>query len=174
METVELTRDCEVTVIPGGDHVTLPAGTPVDITHSLGGTYTVRAGAGLYRVNPSDADALGKEIEETVAVSGGEVTAERVHEALKNVYDPEIPVNIVDLGLVYDTSVLPDEGEVKVRVQMTLTAQGCGMGPSIAADAQNKILALGGVSQADVEIVWDPPWHQSMISEAGRQALGLE
>ena len=174
METVELTRDCEVTVIPGGDHVTLSAGTPVDITHSLGGTYTVRAGAGLYRVNPSDADALGKEIEETVAVSGGEVTAERVHEALKNVYDPEIPVNIVDLGLVYDTSVLPDEDEVKVRVQMTLTAQGCGMGPSIAADAQNKILALGGVSQADVEIVWDPPWHQSMISEAGRQALGLE
>ena len=174
METVELTRDCEVTVIPGGDHVTLSAGTPVDITHSLGGTYTVRAGAGLYRVNPSDADALGKEIEETVAVSGGAVTAERVHEALKNVYDPEIPVNIVDLGLVYDTSVLPDEGEVKVRVQMTLTAQGCGMGPSIAADAQNKILALGGVSQADVEIVWDPPWHQSMISEAGRQTLGLE
>tara|TARA_B100000676_G_scaffold296177_1_gene336259 strand:+ start:567 stop:1091 length:525 start_codon:yes stop_codon:yes gene_type:complete len=174
METVELTRDCEVTVIPGGDHVTLSAGTPVDITHSLGGTYTVRAGAGLYRVNSSDADALGKEIKETVAVSGGEVTAERVHEALKNVYDPEIPVNIVDLGLVYDTSVLPDEGEVKVRVQMTLTAQGCGMGPSIAADAQNKILALGGVSQADVEIVWDPPWHQSMISEAGRQALGLE
>ena len=174
METVELTRDCEVTVIPGGDHVTLAAGTSVDITHSLGGTYTVRAGAGLYRVNPSDADALGKEIEETVAVSGGEVTAERVHEALKNVYDPEIPVNIVDLGLVYDTSVLPDEGEVKVRVQMTLTAQGCGMGPSIAADAQNKILALGGVSQADVEIVWDPPWHQSMISEAGRKTLGLE
>ena len=174
METVELTRDCEVTVIPGGDHVTLSAGTPVDITHSLGGTYTVRAGAGLYRVNPSDADALGKEIEETVAVSGGEVTAERVHEALKNVYDPEIPLNIVDLGLVYATSVLPDEGEVKVRVQMTLTAQGCGMGPSIAADAQNKILALGGVSQADVEIVWDPPWHQSMISEAGRQTLGLE
>ncbi len=174
METVELTRDCEVTVIPGGDRMTLSAGTPVDITHSLGGTYTVRAGGRLYRVNPSDADALGKEVEETVTESGGEVTAERVHEALKNVYDPEIPVNIVDLGLVYDTSVLPDENEVKVRVQMTLTAQGCGMGPSIAADAQNKILALGGVSQADVEIVWDPPWHQSMISEEGRQALGLE
>ena len=174
METVELTRDCEVTVIPGGDCMTLSAGTPVDITHSLGGTYTVRAEGRLYRVNPSDADALGKEVEETVAESGGEVTAERVHEALKNVYDPEIPVNIVDLGLVYDTSVLPDENEVKVRVQMTLTAQGCGMGPSIAADAQNKILALGGVSQADVEIVWDPPWHQSMISEEGRQALGLE
>jgi len=174
METVELTRDCEVTVIPGGDRMTLSAGTPVDITHSLGGTYTVRAGAGLYRVDPSDAGALGKTVEETVTESGGEVTAERVHAALKNVYDPEIPVNIVDLGLVYDTSVLTDEDEVKVRVQMTLTAQGCGMGPSIAADAQNKILALGGVSQADVEIVWDPPWHQSMISEDGRQALGLE
>ena len=113
--------------------MTLSAGTPVDITHSLGGTYTVRAGAGLYRVDPSDADALGKTVEETVTESGGEVTAERVHAALKNVYDPEIPVNIVDLGLVYDTSVLTDEDEVKVRVQMTLTAQGCGMGPSIAA-----------------------------------------
>ena len=96
METVELTRDCEVTVIPGGDRMTLSAGTPVDITHSLGGTYTVRAGGGLYRVNPSDADALGKTVEETVAESGGLVTAERVHEALKNVYDPEIPVNIYD------------------------------------------------------------------------------
>ena len=85
--------------------MTLSAGTPVDITHSLGGTYTVRAGAGLYRIDPSDADALGKTVEETVTESGGEVTAERVHAALKNVYDPEIPVNIVDLGLVYDTSV---------------------------------------------------------------------
>ena len=173
METVELTRDCEVTVIPGGDRMTLSAGTPVDITHSLAVPIRFRPER-MYRVDPSDADALGKTVEETVAESGGEVTAERVHAALKNVYDPEIPVNIVDLGLVYDTSVLTDEDEVKVRVQMTLTAQGCGMGPSIAADAQNKILALGGVSQADVEIVWDPPWHQSMISEDGRQALGLE
>ena len=102
------------------------------------------------------------------------MTTERVHEALKNVYDPEIPVNIVDLGLVYDTAVeLTDDG-AKVGVKMTLTAQGCGMGPSIAADAQNKILALGGVEEADVEIVWDPPWHQSMISEEGRKTLGLE
>ena len=174
METVELTRDCEVTVIPGGDRMTLSTGTPVDITHSLGGTYTVRAGGRLYRVNPSDADALGKEVEETVAESGGEVTAERVHEALKNVYDPEIPVNIVDLGLVYDTSVLPDENEVKVRVQMTLTVQGCGMGPVIADDAKTRIAALEGVSEATVDIVWDPPWNPRMISEEGKSVLGLE
>ncbi|SVB34397.1 uncharacterized protein METZ01_LOCUS187251, partial [marine metagenome] len=137
----------------------------VDITHALGGTYTIRAGSGLFRVNPGDADALGKEVVQSAEEQGGDVTTERVHEALKNVYDPEIPVNIVDLGLVYDTAVEPTDDGAKVDVKMTLTAQGCGMGPSIAADAQNKILALGGVEEADVEIVWDPPWHQSMISE---------
>ena len=174
METVELTRDCEATAIPGGDTMTLAAGTPVDITHTLGGTFTVRAGSGLFRINPADADALGKEMEVAASETGGEVTLDRVKEALKNVYDPEIPVNIVDLGLIYDAVVEPDGDAVRVGVKMTLTAQGCGMGPSIAADAQNKILALGGVSEANVEIVWDPPWHQSMISPEGRQTLGLE
>ena len=174
METVELTRDCEAVQIPGGDTVTLGSGTPVDITHTLGGTYTIRAGSGLFRVNPGDADALGKEVVQAAEGQGGDVTTERVHEALKNVYDPEIPVNIVDLGLVYDTAVEPTDHGAKVDVKMTLTAQGCGMGPSIAADAQNKIFALGGVEEADVEIVWDPPWHQSMISEEGRKTLGIE
>ena len=98
------------------------------------------------------------------------VSVEQVREALKDVFDPEIPVNVIDLGLVYEMDV-SDSNEVFVK--MTLTAQGCGMGPSIAADAQNKILSLGGVSEADVEIVWDPPWHQSMITDAGREVLGL-
>ena len=105
METVELTRDCEAVQIPGGDTVTLGSGTPVDITHALGGTYTIRAGSGLFRINPGDADALGKEIVQSPEGQGGDVSTERVLEALKNVYDPEIPVNIVDLGLVYFTAV---------------------------------------------------------------------
>ena len=93
---------------------------------------------------------------------------------LKNCFDPEIPVNIVDLGLIYDTALEEAEDGARVSVKMTLTAPGCGMGPTIAEDAQNKILALSGVGEANVEIVWDPPWHQSMISGEGRKILGME
>ena len=172
METVELTRDCEAVQIPGGDTITLGKGTGVDITQTLGGTYTVRAGMGLFRIGAQDADALGRDVA-TTAGTDGPVTVESVHAMLKQCYDPEIPVNIVDLGLVYDTAV--DEGDdgTEVTVKMTLTAQGCGMGPTIAADAQSKILSLEGVASADVEIVWDPPWNQSMISDEGRETLGM-
>ena len=172
METVELTRDCEAVQIPGGDTITLGKGTGVDITQTLGGTYTVRAGMGLFRIGTQDADALGLDVA-TTAISDGPVMVESVHAMLKQCYDPEIPVNIVDLGLVYDTAV--DEGDegTEVTVKMTLTAQGCGMGPTIAADAQSKILSLEGVASADVEIVWDPPWNQSMISDEGRETLGM-
>ena len=172
METVELTRDCEAVQIPGGDTITLSKGTGVDITQTLGGTYTVRAGMGLFRIGAQDADALGRDVA-TTAGTDGPVTVESVHAMLKQCYDPEIPVNIVDLGLVYDTAV--DEGDdgTEVTVKMTLTAQGCGMGPTIAADAQSKILSLDGVASADVEIVWDPPWNQSMISDEGRETLGM-
>ena len=173
METIELTKDCEAIQIPEGITVTLSKGMPVDITQNLGGTYTVRAGNGLFRIAASDADALGQSVESESENESGPVTIERVHEMLKNCYDPEIPVNIVDLGLVYDTAVEESGDGAKVAVKMTLTAQGCGMGPSIAADAQNKILSLGGVAEANVEIVWDPQWHQSMISDAGREVLGL-
>ena len=173
METIELNRDCEAIQIPEGTTVTLSKGTPVAITQTLGGTYTVRAGHGLFRVGANDADVLGLAAESDAEDESGPVTADRVHEMLKNCYDPEIPVNIVDLGLVYDTAVEESDDGAKVAVKMTLTAPGCGMGPSIAADAQNKILSLGGVSEADVEIVWDPPWHQSMITDAGREVLGL-
>jgi probable FeS assembly SUF system protein SufT len=173
METIELNRDCDAIQIPEGTTVTLGKGTPVDITQTLGGTYTVRAGPGLFRIGANDADALGLAAESEAENESGPVTIERVHEMLKNCYDPEIPVNIVDLGLVYDTAVEESDDGATVAVKMTLTAQGCGMGPSIAADAQNKILSLGGVAEANVEIVWDPPWHQSMITEAGREVLGL-
>jgi probable FeS assembly SUF system protein SufT len=189
METVELTRDCEAVQIPGGDTITLGKGTGVDITQTLGGTYTVRAGMGLFRIGAQDADALGLEVATTVGTDGRDhdqnawnfeidesdcpVTVESVHAMLKQCYDPEIPVNIVDLGLVYDTAVDEADDGTKVTVKMTLTAQGCGMGPTIAADAQSKILSLEGVASADVEIVWDPPWNQSMISAEGRETLGM-
>ena len=172
METVELTRDCEAVQIPGGDTITLGKGTEVGITQTLGGTYTVRAGMGLFRISAQDADAIGLEVETTVGADGP-VTVESVHAMLKQCYDPEIPVNIVDLGLVYDTALGEGDDGTEVTVKMTLTAQGCGMGPTIAADAQSKILSLEGVASADVEIVWDPPWNQSMISDEGRETLGM-
>ena len=172
METVELMRDCEAVQIPGGDTITLGKGTGVDITQTLGGTYTVRAGMGLFRIGAQDADALGREVVAT-AGSDGPDTVESVHTMLKQCYDPEIPVNIVDLGLVYDTAVEEGDDGAEISVKMTLTAQGCGMGPTIAADAQSKILSLEGVASADVEIVWDPPWNQSMISNEGRETLGM-
>jgi probable FeS assembly SUF system protein SufT len=177
--SVELTRDCPAVRIPAGDSVILPAGTPVDITQTLGGSYTVHAEGGLFRIAAKDADALG--IETTLpltaesAVVAGELNDESIWSALRTCFDPEIPVNIVDLGLVYDMHVdhLPN-GQKLVSVKMTLTAPGCGMGGVIAGDAQQKILALPGVDEAQVEIVWDPPWHHSMISEQGRKVLGLD
>jgi probable FeS assembly SUF system protein SufT len=176
--TVELTRDCEVVQIPLGSTAVLPKGTSVDITQTLGGSYTVHGPGGLYRVASKDVDALGMSAPVgTVpeASTGGEVTEERVWETLRTCFDPEIPVNIVDLGLVYDMQLTKGiDGQRHVEVKMTLTAPGCGMGPSIAGDAQQKLLDLEGVSEANVEIVWDPPWHQSMITPEGRRLLGLE
>ena len=177
--TVELTRDCEAVRIPAGDPVVLPAGTPVDITQTLGGSYTVHAQGGLFRIAAKDADALGLEPASTPtpesALVAGELNEELIWSALRTCFDPEIPVNIVDLGLVYDMKVatLPN-GRNSVSVKMTLTAPGCGMGGVIAGDAQQKIQALPGVEEALVEIVWDPPWHHSMISEQGRKILGLD
>jgi probable FeS assembly SUF system protein SufT len=177
--SVELKRDCQAIQIPVGDSVTLKAGTPVYITQTLGGTYTVRGEYGLFRIAAKDADALGLEIPaeptQTATAASGSADEQAVWDVLRTCYDPEIPVNIVDLGLVYDLGVEPiPAGGNKVFVKMTLTAPGCGMGPAIARDAQEKILNLPGVSDAAVEIVWDPPWHQSMITAEGRKILGLE
>ncbi|SPE60115.1 FeS assembly SUF system protein SufT [Verrucomicrobia bacterium] len=179
--SVELTRDCEATQIPSGEVTTLPAGTPVDITQRLGGSYTIHTQGGLFRIAATDAEALGlpatptSAAEATPALSDGPVNEQSVWEVLRNCYDPEIPVNIVDLGLVYDLAItaLPS-GRSGVLVKMTLTAQGCGMGGAIAGDAQQKLLGLPGVEEALVEIVWDPPWNPTMITESGRKILGLD
>ena len=180
VSSAELTRDCEAVQIPQGTTVTLPQGTPVDITQTLGGSYTIHARGGLYRIAPKDADALGLEAtpvteQKSESAASADVDEKKVWETLRTCYDPEIPVNIVDLGLVYDLHIekLPS-GSSRVNVKMTLTAPGCGMGPTIARDAQDKIMYLEGVEAADVEVVWDPPWHQSMITAEGRRILGLE
>ncbi|MEX1010131.1 MAG: putative Fe-S cluster assembly protein SufT [Chthoniobacterales bacterium] len=178
-QELTLTRECKVILIPSGEESTLPAGSPVIITQSLGGTYTVATQTGLARIAESDADALGMEVEKkeepaASAPGGGTVKDDEVWAQLKNVYDPEIPVNIVDLGLVYDLGLGKSEaGGTTVHVKMTLTAPGCGMGPTIAADARSRILTLPGIESAEVELVWSPPWNQGMITEAGRMKLGL-
>lgn len=172
-----LSRDCPATVIPAGNAVTLPAGTEVFITQTLGGNITVRTDRGLMRIAAENADALGgySPKAEAAAAAGGEFSEAAVWGALKTCFDPEIPVNIVDLGLVYDLAVdKTGAGGHNVEVKMTLTAQGCGMGPTIAEDARQKIAALPTVESAKVHIVWDPVWTPQMISPEGRKVLGLE
>jgi probable FeS assembly SUF system protein SufT len=174
-----LSRDVEAIQIPSGNKTTIPEGTPGVITQALGGSYTIATYQGLARVSEKDMDALGLEKpaangEKPAGPGGGEVDEKMVWDQLKQCFDPEIPVNIVDLGLVYDCQLTKrPEGGTKVDVKMTLTAPGCGMGPAIAHDAQSKILTIDGVDEADVQLVWDPPWNQSMISEAGRMKLGM-
>lgn len=174
-ETISLSRDVKGVKIPSGDALDLPKGAEVTITQALGGTYTVLyANAYLVRIDAKDGDALGKEAAATVAEEVGEINEEKIFEKLRLVFDPEIPVNIVDLGLVYDCKVeKTPEGSHKVEVKMTLTAPGCGMGPVIAGDARDKVLSLPGVSEANVELVWSPAWNQAMISEVGKMQLGL-
>ena len=176
---IEVTREVEAIQIPSGDTMRIPAGTKVIITQSLGGTYTVATESGLARISSRDKDALGMDDEGdgSSSKSGelltGEALDKAVWEQLKEVYDPEIPVNIVDLGLVYDCVLTGDEGKKVVDVKMTLTAPGCGMGPTIAADAQSRVMTLNGIEDANVELVWDPPWNQDMISEEGKMKLGM-
>lgn len=180
--SIELKRDCPATQIPSGNAVVLPAGSEVYLTQSLGGSFTVEASGGLFRISSQEAEALGLSPVDTQvppssepSSSTGPLQEEQVWNTLRTCYDPEIPVNIVDLGLVYDLRIEPlGPGKSRVDVKMTLTAPGCGMGPAIAADAQQRILDLPGVGEAAVDIVWDPPWHHSMISPAGRAALGLD
>jgi probable FeS assembly SUF system protein SufT len=178
--TVQLKRDCDAVQIPQGSRVILPGGTQVEITQTLGGTFTIRSPEGLFSVAGKDADALGLE-PPTPARSDAPPTPTAgieekvVWEVLRSCYDPEIPVNIVDLGLVYDLVVEAlASGGSRVAVKMTLTAPGCGMGTYIAADAREKLLATHGIAEASVDIVWEPPWHPSMITTEGRRSLGLE
>ena len=182
-ENTEFTtsRDVDAIQIPSGTTTTIPAGTPGVVTQTLGGSYTIATYQGLARIADKDLDALGLEKPadangEKSAAKGtdGPVDEKAVWDQLRQCYDPEIPVNIVDLGLVYGCQLIQGpQGGTKVEVKMTLTAPGCGMGPAIAHDAQSKILSIEGIDEADVQLVWDPPWNQGMISEAGRMKLGM-
>jgi len=176
-----LSRDVQVTQIPAGTPDTLAAGTEVWIMQTLGGNVTVRCDQGLFRIDAADAGAVGEEFAVAAsaatgaAAPAGAFSEQAVWDALKTCFDPEIPVNIVDLGLVYDLAIEPTpSGRHRIDVKMTLTAPGCGMGPVIANDAKNKILALPEVETANVAIVWDPVWTPQMISPDGRKVLGLE
>lgn len=175
-----ISRDCSAAIIPSGETITIPEGSQVVITHRLGGNFTVTWEFGMARISGENADALGEELTSEVSKkksltnTDGPPSDDTVWEQLKTVFDPEIPVNIVDLGLVYSMEVKEkSDKQYHIDVKMTLTAPGCGMGPYIAEDAQNRLLQLPGVEDASVEIVWDPPWHQDMISEEGKMQLGL-
>lgn len=177
-QTHTLIRDVSATVIPAGDVVTLPRDTEVFIAQTLGGNITVRTDRGLFRIARENADAIGGYAAPEVAAPQpvlGEFGEQAVWDSLRTCFDPEIPVNIVDLGLVYDMAIeRKPSGGHDVQVKMTLTAPGCGMGPVIAEDARQKIAALPTVESAQVHIVWDPQWTPQMISETGRRVLGLE
>jgi len=173
-----LIQDCPSTAIPAGDAVTLSAGTEVFITQTLGGNVTVRTDRGLFRIAQPNVNRIGGYAAAGAgaapAAAGGEFSEQAVWDALKTCFDPEIPVNIVDLGLVYDLAIEKTANGHTVAAKMTLTAPGCGMGPTIAEDARQKIAALPTVESANVHIVWDPQWTPQMISPTGRKILGLE
>jgi len=175
-----LERDCAATRIPSGEVVKLLAGETYSISQALGGSVTLRDSGGLYRVGLEDVEALGpvsRQVLEEAAPrdTEGPFSEALVWDALRQCFDPEIPVNIVDLGLIYDLQIEESgNDQYTVSVKMTLTATGCGMGPTIAADAKAKIESLSAVSSAEVDIVWDPQWTPHMISGEGRKILGLD
>jgi probable FeS assembly SUF system protein SufT len=177
-ESITLARDVEAAVIPVGTKVTLQQGEQAYITQSLGGSYTVVVNGNMFRIEGKDADALGIKAADKTSASGTPVTQDELEKEiwnqLRSCYDPEIPVNIVDLGLIYDCHLAPLNGSTyRVDVKMTITAPGCGMGPMLAQDVQNKLLGLEGVDDVAVELVWDPPWNQAMMTEAAKLQLGL-
>jgi len=170
-------RDCDVVMIPLGDLVTIPAGTVGYITQSLGGSFTVFVDGNLVRVAGVDADAIGKEAiaPPSLPDDASEADVEKLlWDQLRTCYDPEIPVNIVDLGLIYDCQLVDNEsGEREVLVKMTLTAPGCGMGDILVDDVRTKLSLVPTVQQVDVELTFDPPWNQSMMSDVARLETGL-
>ena len=176
-EHVTLSRDCEAVVIPAGDKVTLRAGMTGFMTQALGGSFTVYIDGNLFRIAGKDGDAIGKEPLATpdVADDASEAQIEAaVWQQLRTCYDPEIPVNIVDLGLVYECKIEKvEDGTRKVAVSMTLTAPGCGMGDILVDDVRSKIEAVPTVSTADVELTFDPPWNHAMMSDVAKLETGM-
>jgi probable FeS assembly SUF system protein SufT len=178
-EARTLSRDVEVAAIPYGDRLTLPAGSTVYVTQALGGSFTAMTDRGyMVRIEGKDADVIGETPIEppSEAELAGKSLEERAWDQLKTCYDPEIPVNIVDLGLVYECKVSPIEGEDaqhKATVKFTLTAPGCGMGEYLKMDVHHKLLSVPGIKEAEVEVVLDPPWNMAMMSDAARLQLGM-
>lgn len=176
-EPFSLSRDCHAILVPGGDEVNLPAGSIGYITQSLGGSFTVYLDGNLFRIAGPDADALGKEIPEPPRLPDGATdldVEDLVWQQMRTCYDPEIPVNIVDLGLVYECVLSRDDEQNRlVTVKMTLTAPGCGMGEILVSDVREKIEAIPTIAEADVDLVFDPPWNSTMMTEAARLETGM-
>jgi probable FeS assembly SUF system protein SufT len=177
-ELIELKRDCDASLIPSGDPITLNKGEMVRITQSLGGSYTVLINGNLARIEGSDADAIGIKTVDKNDDLNIEINDENIEpmvwDALKNCFDPEIPVNIVDLGLVYDCTIKKQKNnDYHVSIKMTLTAPGCGMAGHISNDARVKVANLRGISDVEVDIVWEPQWNQSMMTDDAKLQLGM-
>lgn len=176
---ITVNRDCEAILIPSGTPLLLPEGSVVYITQALGGSYTVNINGNLARIAAKDADALGFEVEadqlsKDTPADNGRVNEDLVWQQLATCYDPEIPINIVELGLIYDCSITPIEGGGnRVDIIMTLTAPGCGMGQFLADDVRSKVMTVPNVTEVNVDLTFDPPWDQSMMSEAARLETGL-
>jgi len=179
-ETVILSRNVKAALVPAGTEVVLQKGEKANITQALGGSYTVVVNGNMFRVDEKNADALGKQAVSRSNKGTGEPTTfelmeQEVWKQLETCYDPEIPVNVVDLGLVYSCQLTPigSDDSYRIDVKMTLTAPGCGMGPTMAQDVQKKLISIEGITEANVDLVWDPPWSQSMLSEAAKLKLGI-
>ena len=174
-QRIRLLRDVEANMVPSGDEITLVEGNLVQITQSLGGNHTVIINGNMAQISADNADALGLKIEERDSYQpNSDFSEQLVWDQLKTCYDPEIPVNIVELGLIYDLSILDSkDGEKSVTIMMTLTAPGCGMGPVIAGEVERKVGAINNVYDVKVELVWEPQWNQGMMSEAAQLELGM-
>jgi len=174
-KSIRLLRDVEANMVPSGDKVMLAKGNLVQITQSLGGNHTVIINGNMAQISSDNADALGVKVAEDLHHSTDSSFSEQlVWDQLKTCYDPEIPVNIVELGLIYDLNIKNEEdGEKNITIMMTLTAPGCGMGPVIADEVERKVSALSSVKSVKVELVWEPQWNQGMMSEAAQLELGM-
>ena len=172
-ESTRLLRDVDAYMVPSGDEVKLLAGNLVKITQSLGGNYTVIMNGNMVQIRAENADALGIEVKEQEKAEPSGDIEKQIWDQLKTCYDPEIPVDIVELGLIYDLSMEDGKTGKKVNIKMTLTAPGCGMGPVIADEVDRKVNGLDGVEDVSVELVWEPMWTRDMMSEAAQLELGM-
>ena len=175
-ELIKVSRDCDAILIPGGEKVVLVEWTHIRITQALGGDYTVYVNGNLLKVSGKDSDAIGIKndiAKENVLEKNTEVNEDRIWGVLKTCYDPEIPVNIVDLGLIYDMKLDKKIDGITINIKMTLTAPGCGMGPVIAQDVEDKLMDLTTVNRVIVDLVWEPVWNQAMMTDAARLELGM-